>query len=41
MNAIGMIVVVIMVSRLRLMWRKDRPKRTELSLTKCVVIAIP
>jgi hypothetical protein len=34
MNAIGMIVVVIMVSRLRVMWRRDRPSRTAVSPKK-------
>src|SRR3989440_10824067 len=38
MNAIGMIAVVMMVSGLRLMWRRDRPSRTAVSPKKCFVI---
>ena len=37
--AIGMIAVVMMVSRLRVMWRRDRPCRTAVSPRKCVVIS--
>ena len=36
-----MIVVVMMVSRLRVMWRRDRPVRTAVSPKKCVVIVAP
>ena len=36
--AIGMIAVVMMVSGLRVMWRRDRPVRTAVSPKKCVVI---
>jgi hypothetical protein len=38
--AIGMIVVVMMVSGLRVMWRRDRPSRTAVSPKKCVVIVV-
>ena len=36
-----MIVTVMMVSRLRVMWRMDRPSRTAVSSKKCVVIVVP
>src|SRR5215218_8354844 len=39
--AIGMIVVVMMVSGLRVMWRRDRPSRTALSKRKCLVMVDP
>jgi uncharacterized iron-regulated membrane protein len=32
MKAIGMIVVVMMVSGLRMMWRRDRPVRRDQAL---------
>jgi hypothetical protein len=35
------IVVVMMVSGLRKMWRMDRPSRTALSPKKRVVIVVP
>ena len=35
MKAIGMIVVVMIVSGLRVMWRRDRPCRTAVSPKKC------
>src|SRR5258706_8212890 len=41
MKAIGMIAVVMMVSRLRVTWRRDRPSRTAVSLKKCVFIVVP
>src|SRR5215207_2864780 len=41
MKAIGMIVVVMMVSGLRVMWRRDRPCRTAVSPKKCLVIVVP
>jgi hypothetical protein len=41
MKAIGMIVVVMMVSGLRMMWRRDRPNRTAVSPKKCLIIAVP
>jgi hypothetical protein len=39
--AIGMIVVVMMVSGLRMMWRRDRPSRTAVSPKKRVLIVAP
>src|SRR6266542_682938 len=39
-KAIGMIVVVMMVSRLRVMWRRDRPSRMAVSPKKCLVIVV-
>ena len=36
-----MIVVVMMVSGLRVMCRRDRPVRTAVSPKKCVVIVVP
>src|SRR5579864_2512286 len=41
MKAIGMIAVVMMVSRLRAMWRRDRPSRTQVSPKNCTVILSP
>src|SRR5215204_973231 len=41
MKAIGMIVVVMMVSGLRVMWRRDRPVRTAVLSKKCVVMVAP
>src|SRR6266540_3177306 len=41
MRAIGMIVVVMMVSGLRVMWRRDRPVRRAVSPRKRWVIAVP
>src|SRR5258708_12055390 len=41
MKAIGMIAVVMMVSRLRVTWRRDRPSRTAVSLKKCLFIVVP
>jgi hypothetical protein len=41
MRAIGMIETVMMVSRLRVMWRMDRPAKTAVSAKKCVVIVVP
>jgi len=34
MKAMGMIVVVMIVSRLRVTWRRDRPSRTVVSPKK-------
>jgi len=34
MRAIGMTETVMMVSRLRVMWRMDRPSKTAVSLRK-------
>jgi uncharacterized iron-regulated membrane protein len=39
--AIGMIAVVMMVSGLRVMWRRDRPVRTAVSLKSCLVSVVP
>src|SRR5918995_512367 len=39
MRAIGMIVVVMMVSGLRVMWRRDRPVSRAVSPKKRLVIA--
>ncbi len=36
-----MIVTVMMVSRLRVMWRMERPSKTVVSPKKCVVIVVP
>src|ERR1039458_10641500 len=36
-----MIAVVMMVSGLRVMWRRDRPSRTAVSPKKCLVIVVP
>jgi hypothetical protein len=41
MKPIGMIVVVMIVSGLREMWRRDRPSRMAVSSKKCLVIVIP
>src|SRR5512133_2998104 len=41
MMAIGMIVVVMMVSGLRMMWRRDRPVSRAVSPRKRLVIAVP
>src|SRR6266545_3779457 len=41
MKAIGMIVVVMMVSGLRRMWRRDRPVRRAVSPKKRLIIAVP
>src|ERR1044071_3864067 len=41
MRAIGMIETVMMVSRLRVMWRMDRPSKTAVSLKKCVFMMVP
>src|SRR4030095_9071699 len=41
MKAIGMIVVVMMVSGLRVMWRRDRPVSRAVSPKKRLVIAVP
>src|SRR5215467_12664079 len=41
MKAMGMIAVVMMVSRLRVTWRRERPRRTTESLKKCVFIVVP
>src|SRR5262245_48913893 len=40
MRAIGVIATVMMVSGLRVMWRRDRPVRSAVSPRKCVVIAV-
>src|ERR1035438_5023518 len=37
----GMSAVVMMVSGLRVMWRRDRPSRTAVSPKKCLVIVVP
>src|SRR5262245_33623416 len=39
--AIGVIAVVMMVSRLRVTWRMVRPVRTAVSPKKCVAIVLP
>jgi hypothetical protein len=36
-----MIAVVMMVSGLRVMWRRDRPVKTAVSPETCVVIVVP
>ena len=36
-----MIETVMMVSRLRVMWRRDRPSKTAVSLKKYLVIMVP
>src|SRR4030095_16418565 len=41
MMAIGMTAVVMMVSGLRVMWRRDRPVRTAVLSKKCVVMVTP
>jgi hypothetical protein len=41
MRAIGMRAVVMMVSGLRVMWRRDRPSRTAVSPKKCAFIVVP
>src|SRR5215218_11210137 len=41
MKAIGMIVVVMMVSGLRMMWRRDRPVSRAVSPRKRLLIAVP
>src|SRR6266540_4526628 len=41
MMAIGMIVVVMMVSGLRVMWRRDRPVSRAVSPRKRLVIVVP
>src|SRR6266851_2571192 len=41
MMAIGVIAVVMMVSRLRVTWRMVRPVRTAVSPKKCVAIVVP
>ena len=41
MMAIGVITVVMMVSGLRVMWRRDRPVRTAVSPKTCVVTVAP
>ena len=41
MMAIGVMTVVMIVSMLRVMWRRDRPVRTAVSERKCVVIGVP
>ncbi|MHB8891540.1 MAG: hypothetical protein ACYC65_05785, partial [Candidatus Limnocylindrales bacterium] len=38
--AIGVIAVVMIVSALRVMWRRDRPVRTAVSPKKWVVIVV-
>src|SRR5215475_8166869 len=40
MKAIGMIVVVMMVSRLRMMWRSERRVRMAVSPKKCRFVRI-
>src|SRR3954453_14776774 len=41
MNAIGMIAVVMIVSRLRVMWRRERPVRAAVSLRDRTFIVVP